>query len=525
MDKETLSNYGWIVICVLVLAVMLALATPFGQFISDAVWNTANGLFDTNNNALDNVLGDLGVVPTPEQLQAKHKFEYYSTLNGAVNDVNNGTVGDNADVNKENAVAGIYTDENGGVNVVLLKDTTEATTINPTVDMTINLGGHVLSSTNTIGLNITVGNVAIDGRLNGSTIQLNHTQSTKARTIVVDTGANLTVDSGTYVCKTEGDNSICINSKGNLTLTNATVIGAETTGQIRTIQVLGDKTTITNCSVTATSNEGAVMGTAVGGPTTISDCSIIAATKNGKAHGVYTWAQANNATITNCSISTTATDGKAYGMSNYCTAVVSDSTITAYSNYGDDGNGRYLAIATGFTNVGGTATLNDCYIMGTHSGVQNTGTLYVNGGNYEGYGHGGFYFGGAGTISYVRNATIRERAMPDGYLDLDIANDKGTTMCNGAGFYIGGADNMTVYMDNCNIYGSRNPIVLRDTSNEQNNNLYISNSRINKDYTSIGVRIDNDTHKLYIGTGNNFTADNTNRTSAVIQTNETYTID
>ena len=30
MDKETLSNYGWIVICVLVLAVMLALATPFG---------------------------------------------------------------------------------------------------------------------------------------------------------------------------------------------------------------------------------------------------------------------------------------------------------------------------------------------------------------------------------------------------------------------------------------------------------------------------------------------------------------
>ena len=30
MDKETLSNYGWIVICVLVLAVMIALATPFG---------------------------------------------------------------------------------------------------------------------------------------------------------------------------------------------------------------------------------------------------------------------------------------------------------------------------------------------------------------------------------------------------------------------------------------------------------------------------------------------------------------
>ena len=30
MDKETLSNYGWVVICVLVLVVMIALATPFG---------------------------------------------------------------------------------------------------------------------------------------------------------------------------------------------------------------------------------------------------------------------------------------------------------------------------------------------------------------------------------------------------------------------------------------------------------------------------------------------------------------
>lgn len=29
MDRETLSNYGWIVICVLVLAVMIALAPVF----------------------------------------------------------------------------------------------------------------------------------------------------------------------------------------------------------------------------------------------------------------------------------------------------------------------------------------------------------------------------------------------------------------------------------------------------------------------------------------------------------------
>ena len=53
MDKETLSNYGWIVICVLVLAVMIALAGPFGNFVADAVKSTAQGLFDVNQNALD----------------------------------------------------------------------------------------------------------------------------------------------------------------------------------------------------------------------------------------------------------------------------------------------------------------------------------------------------------------------------------------------------------------------------------------------------------------------------------------
>lgn len=52
MDKETLSNYGWIVICVLVLAVMIALATPFGKYISNATKSTAAGLFETNKNAL-----------------------------------------------------------------------------------------------------------------------------------------------------------------------------------------------------------------------------------------------------------------------------------------------------------------------------------------------------------------------------------------------------------------------------------------------------------------------------------------
>lgn len=42
MDKETLSNYGWVVICVIVLAIMIALATPFGNFIYNGVAQIVN---------------------------------------------------------------------------------------------------------------------------------------------------------------------------------------------------------------------------------------------------------------------------------------------------------------------------------------------------------------------------------------------------------------------------------------------------------------------------------------------------
>ncbi len=59
MDKNTLSNYGWIVIAVLVLSVMIALATPFGKYIENGVRSTTAGLFDTSEKAM-NVVGMSG---------------------------------------------------------------------------------------------------------------------------------------------------------------------------------------------------------------------------------------------------------------------------------------------------------------------------------------------------------------------------------------------------------------------------------------------------------------------------------
>ena len=78
MDKETLSNYGWIVILVLILAVLLALASPFGMFVADAVKATTAGFFSVNQNAM----GAAGItIPGQEFESCEHDYEVTTTAN------------------------------------------------------------------------------------------------------------------------------------------------------------------------------------------------------------------------------------------------------------------------------------------------------------------------------------------------------------------------------------------------------------------------------------------------------------
>ena len=156
--------------------------------------------------------------------------------------------------------------------------------------------------------------------------------------------------------------------------------------------------------------------------------------------------------------------------------------------------------------------MNNCYAMGTHSGMTSNGTLYVNGGTFEGYGHGGIYFSGTGTTAYVRDAILRDCDMPDGYTS--------THTRNGAGGYLGSDTKLKVYMDNCDIYGisASQIFVIKTTDNA----LYISNSTINNSNGGdANVRIDSG-NTLYLGVGNNFTAEDTNNPEAVIVTDEVY---
>lgn len=46
MDKETLSNYGWVIVAVIVLGIMITLATPFGKYVTRAVSQFVDQLTD-----------------------------------------------------------------------------------------------------------------------------------------------------------------------------------------------------------------------------------------------------------------------------------------------------------------------------------------------------------------------------------------------------------------------------------------------------------------------------------------------
>lgn len=201
-------------------------------------------------------------------------------------------------------------------------------------------------------------------------------------------------------------------------------------------------------------------------------------------------------------------------------ATISNSRIKGLAHYTANKAGTaYASLSRGIYNNGGTLTLNNCNVTGLHSGVTSAGAIIINGGTYEGYGHGGIYFSGANTTSYVKDAIIRECALPAGCIDDGVA---GT---NHAGMYIGGGkgkDNIIVYMDACTINAKTQPIVIRGSSGEKNNKLYISNSTVSSD-SSYAFRVDKN-NTIVIGQGNNFDEDDkySKGKGTITVTNETY---
>lgn len=163
-----------------------------------------------------------------------------------------------------------------------------------------------------------------------------------------------------------------------------------------------------------------------------------------------------------------------YGIYSLGKLNIESSLIDANSNHTANADGTdYATTSRGIYSENDLSIINSS-VYGTHSGITlKGGNTYIDGGDYYGYSHGGVY--ASKGITKIYNANLYDVPLNEGYVDDGVA---GT---NHAGLYIGNGENISVFVDNCNIIGEIQPIVVRNSSLENNNHLYISNSKTNLD--------------------------------------------
>ena len=217
----------------------------------------------------------------------------------------------------------------------------------------------------------------------------------------------------------------------------------------------------------------------------VSDCDIKIQSYNkyGSSYGVYATGKSNLLDVKN-------------------TIVYTDSHYLRF-------NDVYGSLSIGIIGHSSQIYISNCVVRGIHSGAQVGGDSYIEDSYFESTGHGGIYFvqnrqkNDLGVplpvTSHLNNCTLAW-SEPSGIFKDDLL-DENFSGSNDSAFYIGGSENATnifVYMNNCKIIGKRYSGVLRGSSNEYDNSLYVSNTEFNAP-----MRIDNEMLEFQIGKGCN----------------------
>lgn len=478
MDRETLSNYGWIIISVLILAVMISFATPFGSTIGNSV-NDVVKIVTQNEDDNDNI-------KTVEELQEIYNFSYYSSFSDAVSDINNSTTS-NANSDKDNAYVGIYKN-NGKSNIVILQDTEISGVITIKNNTKINLGGNTLKLSGN-GSYIEFNSDAecvIDGKLNGSKIYKEYTGGSALLYLIVQNGSNLTINGGTY--------SLISTSE-------------ETTANISSViyqKSLSAYTEINDCEIIAkkqyNGNKYTLSGIrSAGGTFKINDSSISINTGSNTTLGnTYGIRNSNTNMIINSSeISIHGNDYSIYGINNQSsTTTINDTNINITTDNAVDTTGY------GIRNYGGTLTFNSGSVTGLNGALlyENATTdtttklakTYINGGTFASYYNEAIRLShGEKDIAYIRNATIK--------------------CTDYAAFSVYETSNSSTYIDNCTLIGGQYAFALKNTNSESGNGVYISNTNIEEEK----IIENSGENKLYIGKGTNITSSSVTNSSNI----------
>ena len=391
--------------------------------------------------------------------------EYYTSLSAALGSAS-------GDADEATGKVGVFTDsETGKKNIVLLEDAVLTDTLNIESDVILNLNGYDITAEKNVTSLIRTKSENVVINAADSEITVNAPEGVKGTVLSVMNGS-LTVNGGTYTANTSGagtkeEQTQVIYAEENTTLSvnNAVISGTDT-------------------------NNGSVNGVTgkAGSTLNLTSCEITVDTDKG-AENAGVMAQGN--------------------------AVLKDCTVIAKSDYTANDAGTDYASRSRGVYCEGALELYNCTVDGNHSGVTTKGSLYIDGGEYLGYGHGGLYLAGSDTVNYVYNAKISWNFMAEGKIDDGIAG----TNCAGM-YFGGGSSNMVLYIDNCEInhidpqgfkwsnksvpfYG----IVFRTSSGEANNTLYISNTKVSRATTYVfrtQEKKNYQTMKLYDGAGNDF---------------------
>ena len=363
-------------------------------------------------------------------------------------------------------------------------------TITITGDNTVfDLGGETLTFTTTNAITVNAENVVINGTGGGITVDA--PAGEKATIINVAEGASCTVNGGTYTANTSGAGTSGTNQS------KAFYAGKNATLNVKDAMIIASD-----------DNNGCVVG----------------------VNGGYSSTELN---LTNCDITVTSKNSlDNIGVQTWGKAVLTGCSIIAQANY-TGANGAYTANSRGISAKSASATLElyDCYVWGAHSGVTTLSSVYVDGGTYEGFGHGGFYLAGGSQTSYFYNATISWAPMRDGFGYDNIAGS------NAAGMYISQASNIKAYFDNCNFnmnaangekWDNKTCPYYAVVINNGNNEVYVSNSHIEYANTAAFRLKDSYTGRyVYYGVGNTYDEANvilitSGKESQLIETTDSY---
>lgn len=487
---------------------------------------------------------------------------YYPSLSVAINDLNNDDW--KSIVPKEQAkVACFYSDK--GENVIqLLDDVSVGSTLQIKRQLNLILDGHIINLDAAGWLNFSAGKSAIWAQKEGSKVLKEGFESTVTTRMIAFTCEHMEIHGGTYrlsgtcICPTAeqeaanktiiaqvfvgGTNNqfglldnctveaevhfaenggvkdyhtIAIQNSGKNTIINGGSWNVKTTGKsVARIAMNGGKLTAENANFVAESIDSSALAfendkTPKLGELNIKNCSISATTAAESAR--YAGAIANSWSGNVCHISDSIafTDSKDFdphedGLGTYAVVI-------------DNAEGAYCYI----TNV--TA-------HGTHSCLSNKGKMYVNGGRYTGFSHGGIYCShGTEGEAFVNDAYLRNSHYEGSYT-AQYLQYEAQGACVG-GSYIGGGpedycSNITAYFDGCTLEGKTNALVMRggnDASHgEKNNTAYLSNCNFVYGSGSWGITIGDTTHSVYLGTNCNYNKEESNQPDCITYTNALY---